>query len=241
MLTVDNVVTGYGKIVIVQGITIQVAPKELVTIIGPNGSGKSTLMKAIAGLLHVMRGKIEFEGKDITNRAPFTLAKEGMVFVPQLENVFPNLSIMENLEMGALPNRKERFADNFDRVTRLFPILRERKKTKAKKLSGGERQMLALGRALMAEPRLMLLDEPTAALSPILADEILRNIKRLKEEESISILLVEQNARKSLQISDRAYVLASGKMIIHGKASEVLGDPNIGRAFLGSMAHDPTK
>ena len=162
MLNVSNVESGYGKALILHGVSINVNEGELVTVIGPNGSGKSTLLKTISGLLKTQNGNISFDGKDITNTDASDLAKEGLGYVPQLENVFPNLSIIENLEMGALVNpKKENFDKNIVRVHKIFPILQEREKEKAKKLSGGERQMLALGRALMSDPKILLLDEPT--------------------------------------------------------------------------------
>jgi ABC-type branched-subunit amino acid transport system ATPase component len=232
MLEVKDVVSGYGQATICQGIDLEVKEGELVTVIGPNGSGKSTLLKTITGLVKALSGSIFFNSVDITNSNSDNLPKVGLGYVPQLENVFPSMTIKENLEMGALYNENN-FEKNEDLIANLFPVLAERKENKAKNLSGGERQMLALARALMGEPKMLLLDEPTAALSPVLAIEILDVVKKLTKELGIPILLVEQNARKSLQISDRAYILTTGKVFRTGKAREILDDPDIGKAFLG--------
>lgn len=235
MLEVKDVKSGYGKAMILHGISITVNAGELVTVIGPNGSGKSTLLKTIAGLLKTTQGDIFFNEKKITNFDPSELAKIGLGYVPQLENVFPNLTIIENLEMGFLINQdKKSFEKNLSRVYKIFPILEERKGEKAKKLSGGERQMLALGRALMSDPKLLLLDEPTAALSPVLVNEILEIVDVIKNQEKIPILLVEQNAKKSLAISNRAYILTSGQVYKEGDAKELLSDEDVGKAFLGA-------
>ena len=235
MLKVENVKSGYGKALILHGISIEVNAGELVTVIGPNGSGKSTLLKTIAGLLKTSEGDIFFNDQKITNQETSELAKIGLGYVPQLENVFPNLTIIENLEMGFLMNTDKRsFNKNLSRVYKIFPILEERMHEKAKKLSGGERQMLALGRALMSDPKLLLLDEPTAALSPVLVNEILEIVNIIKNEEKIPILLVEQNAKKSLAISNRAYILTSGQVYKEGKAQELLQDDSVGKAFLGA-------
>ena len=235
MLEVKNVKSGYGKALILHGITLEVNKGELVTVIGPNGSGKSTLLKTIAGLLKTYDGDIFFNDRKITNSETSDLAKQGLGYVPQLENVFPNLTISENIEMGFLMNPdKKSFHKNLDRVHKIFPILQERHKEKAKKLSGGERQMLALARALMSDPKMLLLDEPTAALSPVLVNEILEIVTIIKNDEKIPILLVEQNAKKSLAISDRAYILTSGQVYKEGQAQDLLKDEAIGRAFLGA-------
>lgn len=235
MLQVKNIKSGYDKALILHGISIEVNRGELVTVIGPNGSGKSTLLKTIVGLLHTSEGDIFLDERKITNINTSNLAKLGLGYVPQLENVFPNLTIMENLEMGFLMNpNRQNYDSNLDRVYKIFPILQERLHEKAKKLSGGERQMLALGRALMGEPKILLLDEPTAALSPVLVNEILEIVNLIKNQEKIPILLVEQNAKKSLAISDRAYILTSGKVYKEGMAKELLNDESIGKAFLGA-------
>ena len=233
MLKVERVVSGYGKAIICQGISIHVDDDELVTIIGPNGSGKTTLLKTICGLVPAYSGSVIFDNNEITKIDPSELPHIGLGYVPQLENVFPNLTIWENLEIGALWNL-EQFDDNLKRVFRIFPILKDRQNLKAKTLSGGERQMLALARALMGNPKMLLLDEPTAALSPVLAMEILEIVERLAKEEHIPILLVEQNAKKSLKISDRAYIFTNGKVFREGVAKEILADEKIGEAFLGA-------
>ncbi|MFX1255246.1 MAG: ABC transporter ATP-binding protein [Promethearchaeota archaeon] len=236
MLKIKNIISGYGKAVVVQGIDLEIHPQELVTIIGPNGSGKSTLLKSIAGLVRIFSGSIIYNDKEITGYPTSKMPSLGIGYVPQLNNVFPNLTIVENLEIASLFLDEEQFEEGLARVFRIFPILEERKNYRAKSLSGGERQMLALGRSLMTEPKILLLDEPTAALAPVLVNEILQIVKDLKEKENIAILLVEQNARKSLEMSDRTYILVAGRIFKTGKSSEILNDPDIGQAFLGLRA-----
>ncbi|MFX0093631.1 MAG: ABC transporter ATP-binding protein [Candidatus Hodarchaeota archaeon] len=233
MLKVQNIVSGYGKAVVVQGVDLEIQPQELVTIIGPNGSGKSTLLKSVAGLVRIFSGSINYKDKDITGNPTSKMPSLGIGYVPQLNNVFPNLTIMENLEIASLFLEAEQFEDGLARVFRIFPVLEERKNQRAKKLSGGERQMLAIGRSLMVKPDLLLLDEPTAALAPVLVTEILKIVLDLKEKENIAILLVEQNARKSLEISNRTYILVAGQIFKTGDSQEILNDPDIGQAFLG--------
>jgi ABC-type branched-subunit amino acid transport system ATPase component len=232
LLKVDSVTAGYGDTEILRNLSIRVEPQEVVSIIGPNGAGKSTLMKTIFGLLHPREGSVWFDGHDITQFAPYRIVRQGMCYVPQVANVFTTLTVEENLEMGAFPLGKADLTESKDRVYSMFPKLRQRRRQLAGKRSGGERQMVAMGSALMLNPKLLLLDEPTAALSPKLVDEIFERIARINEI-GISVLMVEQNARQSLSMADRGYVLASGENRHEGTGKELLEDPNVGRLYLG--------
>jgi neutral amino acid transport system ATP-binding protein len=223
LLTVESVFAGYiPGLDILQGTNLYVAPGELIAIIGPNGAGKSTLAKCICGLVPPHTGKVLFQGKNVAGLKPNEIVTLGMCYVPQISNVFRSLTVEENLEMGA-----------FVRSVPLGPIkLAERRKQQAGTLSGGERQMLAMGRAMMLEPKLLILDEPSAALSPILVDEIFAKIGEIKNN-GVSIILVEQNARKALAIADRGYVLDSGRDRYEGPGPELLNDPKVGALYLG--------
>ncbi len=238
VIETKNLVSGYGKLQIINGVDIVLNKGELVTIIGPNGSGKSTLIKTIIGLVPAWSGSIIVnEQVDITGKKPYDIISEGVPinYVPQVNNVFPTLSIEENLLLGSLPRRqdgKEAVYKDMEEIFRIFPRLKERKSQKAALLSGGERQMLALGRALMSNPEIILLDEPTAALAPVLADEIFEKILQLKDL-GLSILLVEQRATRALKISDRGYVLVSGEVAFSGTAKELIGNEKIGELYLG--------
>ena len=228
MLSVDNVVSGYGKMDIVQDVSIRVDQNEIVVIIGPNGCGKSTLLKTIFGFVKPTEGRVSFCGEDVTGVKPFDRVKKGMAYVPQTDNVFPTLSIMENLEMGGYISDGIDTADIFG----IFPVLREKKKEKASSLSGGEKQMLALGRALMTHPKLVLLDEPSAGLAPKMVEVLMNKIQEIKDGGS-SVLLIEQNVKSALRIADRGYILVMGKKVYEGDASEVLDHKEIGRLYLG--------
>jgi neutral amino acid transport system ATP-binding protein len=232
ILTVDQLVAGYVEgVPILQGVNFVLYPGELVTVIGANGAGKSTLAKTIFGLVPVRGGEITFAGKPIHGLKPEQIVRQGISYVPQVANVFPSLSILENLEMGAylyngdLKPRKQHIFD-------LFPRLYERRHQLAGTLSGGERQMLAMGRAMMLEPKLMILDEPSAALSPILVQDIFDLIQRINQTGT-SIVLVEQNARKALKIAHRGYVMDMGKERFTGSGEELLNDPKVAQLYLG--------
>ncbi|MFC3284578.1 ABC transporter ATP-binding protein [Litchfieldella rifensis] len=232
LLKAEGITAGYGDTDILHDVHLEVNDGEIVSLIGPNGAGKSTLMKAVFGLLHPRQGSIRFQDKEIAGRSPYDIVKEGMCYVPQVANVFVQLTAEENLEMGGylldegvLPERKER-------VYELFPKLRERRQQRVGKMSGGERQMVAIGSALMLEPALLLLDEPSAGLSPKLVDEIFDNIRHINEI-GLAVLMVEQNARKSLAMATRGYVLASGQNRVEGSGQELLDDPEVGRLYLG--------
>ncbi len=230
-LEIENLEAGYGPTLITRGISITVGVGEMVTIIGPNGSGKSTTIKSIFGLADVSGGSIRLHGDDITGERADRLIQMGVGYVPQAGNVFPTLTVRENVEMGAFTLRGDT-RGNMERVQELFPLLRERWKGLAGQLSGGQRQMLALARALVAEPTVLLLDEPTAGLAPQIVDQVLAQIGEINRS-GVSILLVEQNAIKALRHSDRAYVLARGRNFAEDSAESLLSNADIGRVFLG--------
>jgi neutral amino acid transport system ATP-binding protein len=233
LLTVEGVYAGYIKdLDILQGVNFKVHPGELVAIIGPNGAGKSTLAKTIFGLLTPHKGTIHFKGENIAGLKPNQIVQRGMCYVPQIANVFPSLSVDENLEMGAfvlntsLTSRKEK-------IFEMFPRLGERRHQRAGTLSGGERQQLAMGRALMLEPSLLLLDEPSAALSPQLVNGVFERIRQINDAGT-AIALVEQNAKKALEMADRGYVLDSGRDRFEGPGIDLLNDPHVGELYLGA-------
>ena len=233
VIETKNLVAGYGKMVILHGIDFYVTRQEIVTIVGPNGSGKSTLLKAILGIAKVIEGKVIYEGKDITNERLDKISRMGIGYVPQTNNVFTNLTVKENLEMGAyIIKSKKEVEKRMEEVLEIFPDLRGRLNQLAGSLSGGERQMLAMARALMTKPKVMLLDEPTAALSPKYVDMVMNKIKEIRDS-GVTIILVEQNARKGLEIADRGYVLVTGKVAYTGPAREILEHPEIGKLYLG--------
>lgn len=232
LLIVNQVVAGYIEGVdILQGVDLVLHRGELITVIGANGAGKSTLAKTIFGLVPVRSGEITFANQQITGWQPDQIVRQGMGYVPQIANVFPSLSVSENLDMGAYLARGN-VRDLKQRVYDTFPVLAKRHKQKAGTLSGGERQMLAMGRALMLEPTLLILDEPSAALSPILVQDIFDLIQRVNQTGT-AIILVEQNARKALAIANRGYVLDSGRDRFEGKGVDLLNDPKIAELYLG--------
>ncbi|MDQ3767047.1 MAG: ABC transporter ATP-binding protein [Actinomycetota bacterium] len=231
MLTVDNLVTGYGKNRIVKGVTMQVGEAEIVSLIGPNGAGKSTLMKAIFGMLPVWEGSIKLSGTQINGQRPERIVAAGIAYVPQIANVFESLTIMENLQVGAYLKPRA-LRERAQRMFELFPDLHKKRKQKAREMSGGQRQMLAFARALMMQPVVLLLDEPTAGLAPKVAEDIMNAIKDINRE-GVAILIVEQNARKALDASDRGYVLATGQNRFEGTAQEILDNTEISRLYLG--------
>jgi neutral amino acid transport system ATP-binding protein len=233
LLEVENVYAGYVQdLYILQGVNFRVSPGELVTVIGPNGAGKSTLAKTIFGLLTPKSGTIVFKGSNIAGLKSDRIVPLGMGYVPQIANVFPSLSIEENLEMGAFI-RTGTLKSLKEKIFMMFPRLGERKKQKAGTLSGGERQMLAMGRALMLEPDLLILDEPSAALSPMLVNDVFARIKAINENGT-AIILVEQNAKKALIMADRGYVLENGQDRIEGTGQELLNNPKVGELYLGA-------
>jgi len=232
LLEVENVVSGYGRTDVLHGVSISVERDEIVTIIGPNGAGKSTLFKTIMGYLIPSSGKILFSEEDVTQLKPNQKVEKGIAYVPQLDNTFPSLTILENLEMGAFSKDKQALQNGIKTAYDTFPILSERKNQRARTLSGGQRQMLAMSMALMTEPALLLLDEPSAGLSPKVAEEVFNQILSL-HQKGIGILIIEQDAHRSLNISDRGYVLALGQNHFDGSAVTILNDDQIREAFLG--------
>ena len=227
----ENMTGGYGGADIINSCTITVNRGEIVTILGPNGAGKSTAMKAMLGLLKLKTGKISIDGKDISKLTPQDRVKEGISFVPQSRNVFTGLTVQENLEMGAFL-REESLEEIIEEIFALFPILKEKKAQIVGELSGGQRQQVALGRALMTKPSVLMLDEPTAGVSPIVMDELFDHILKVKKT-NVAIIMVEQNAKQALSIADRGYVLVTGENKFSGTGKELLNDPEVRRSFLG--------
>ncbi len=225
---------GYGKMVIINGVSIYVDRGEVVALVGPNGSGKSTLLKTIYGVAKVFKGHVVFDNKDVTYVPPEAKTALGMGFVPQTDNVFPDLTVEENLEMGGYLLRDERkLREAMEVVYNIFPQLRDLRHVLAGALSGGQRKMVAVGRALMTMPKLLLMDEPTAGLAPKTALELLDKLMDIKRETNASILIVEQHARRALEISDRGYVLVSGRIAAEGSGRDILSRPDLQELFLG--------
>lgn len=231
VLEAREVVSGYGEVEILHGVSIRVEEEEIVTIIGPNGAGKSTLLKTVFGLLPCKRGKVFFGGEDVTGQSPQVMVRKGMCYVPQSDNVFPTLTVQENLEMGAFIRRDD-YRPKIEEVLALFPDVLERRHTRAGKLSGGQRQMLALARALMLDPRILLLDEPSASLAPNMVDLVFTKIQDINRS-GVAIVMVEQNARESLKLSHRGYVLAMGQNRLEGSGESLLNNEEMGKAYLG--------
>ena len=235
ILTAREVVAGYlPGVDILGGCNLDVAEGELVGVIGPNGAGKSTLLKAMFGLIPVRSGDVELRGEDITDQPAHARVSRGIGYVPQTENVFPRLTVEENLEMGLFLT-PQRWEERFEAIAELFPLLAQRRKQRAGSLSGGERQMLAMGRALMMDPEVLLLDEPSAGLSPVNQDEVFHRVRQINET-GVSIVMVEQNARRCLQICHRGYVLDQGKNAYTGTGDELLHDPKVIDLYLGTLA-----
>jgi ABC-type branched-subunit amino acid transport system ATPase component len=235
VLRADNLVAGYlPGVNILNGADLYCQENELVGIIGPNGAGKSTLLKALFGLVRISSGQVRLKDDDITNERADTLVTKGIGFVPQSNNVFPSLTIQENLEMGVY-QRPKSFRKRFEFVGELFPALIDRRSQRAGSLSGGERQMVAMGRALMMEPSVLLLDEPSAGLSPVLQDEVFVQTRRINRA-GVSVVMVEQNAKRCLQICDRGYVLDQGRNAYTASGRELINDPKVIELYLGTLA-----
>lgn len=234
LLSVRNLETYYGPIMAVRGVSLDVAEGSIVTVLGANGAGKTTVLKTISGVMEPEKGSVTFRGKDIQGREPDWIARNGMAHVPEGREVFPFLSVRENLVMGAYSrNDRNNVSTDLDLVFDYFPILRERADQQAGYLSGGQQQMLAIGRALMAKPKLMLLDEPSLGLSPILVKEIFAIIQRLNEEQGVTMLLVEQNANMALKTAHYGYVLELGRIVMDDKCSTLLESDDIKEFYLG--------
>ncbi len=236
MLSVKNLKIAYGGIQAVKGIDFEVNAGELVTLIGSNGAGKTTTMKALTGSLAVQSGEIEFMGQSITGRGAWDLVAQGLAMVPEGRGVFTRMTILENLQMGAYvvtgANAKAQVGDDVDKAFATFPRLKERKNQFAGTLSGGEQQMLAMARALMSRPKMLLLDEPSMGLSPLMVEKIFDVVREVRSQ-GVTVLLVEQNAKLALQIADRAYVMESGLITMSGAAKDLLDDPRVRAAYLG--------
>lgn len=231
LVDIKDVVGGYGGAPILNGVNIAIEQSDIGVIVGPNGAGKSTTLKALFGLVKVTSGSITFAGDEITNSLPDKLVPKGLSFVPQEKNVFTSMTVEENLEMGAF-TRRDDFSTTLDWVYDMFPVLLEKRHQKAGELSGGQRQMVAMGRALMSQPRLLLLDEPSAGLSPRYVLEIFEQIVKINKS-GVGILMVEQNARQALAFASRGFVLASGQNRFTGTGPELIADPEVAKSFLG--------
>jgi branched-chain amino acid transport system ATP-binding protein len=231
LIELKHVVGGYGGAPILNGVNMAIEASDIGVIVGPNGAGKSTTLKAIFGLLKVTGGTIDFGGENIANSLPDKLVPKGLSFVPQEKNVFTSMSVEENLEMGAF-TRRDDFKGTMDWVYQMFPVLAEKRRQPAGELSGGQRQMVAMGRALMSKPKLLMLDEPSAGLSPRYVIEIFETIVRVNKE-GVGILMVEQNARQALAFASKGFVLAQGQNRFTGTGAELIADPEVAKSFLG--------
>jgi branched-chain amino acid transport system ATP-binding protein len=231
IIEVKDVVGGYGGVPILNGVNIAIEQSDIGVIVGPNGAGKSTTLKAIFGLLRVSAGHVVFNGQEITNALPDKLVPQGLSFVPQEKNVFTSLTVEENLEMGAFIRRDD-ISDTLEEVFGMFPVLKEKRRQPAGELSGGQRQMVAMGRALMSKPKLLMLDEPSAGLSPRYVLEIFEKIVAVNKA-GVAILMVEQNARQALAFASRGFVLAQGQNRFTGTGHELIADPDVAKSFLG--------
>ena len=235
MLRIRNVSAGYAGIAVLHGVSLHVAQGETVCLVGANGAGKSTLLQVVSGLIRPFSGELRFEDADLTTLPPHRIVAAGLVQVPEARELFPSMTVRENLDLGAFALRRAAQAEiraNRSRLLELFPVLGQRLEQKAGTLSGGEQQMLAIARALMAKPRLLILDEPSLGLAPLVIKEIFRTLRDLRTE-GLTILLVEQNALAAMRISDRAYVLQAGRMLLSGTAEELQGNDDFRRAYLG--------
>jgi branched-chain amino acid transport system ATP-binding protein len=232
LLNVQGLKSGYGVVEVLRGVDLQVMPGELVALLGSNGAGKTTLNLTLSGLVAARGGQVGFDGQDITGLHSRQVVKHGLIQVPEGRKVFPNLSVHENLELGAFTRGRERKLQNLDKVYEIFPRLKERVAQLAGTLSGGEQQMLAIGRGLMAEPRLLILDEPSLGLSPLLVEELFGLISQLRSS-GLAILLVEQNVGQSLDIADRAYVMENGQIRFTGTPAQLLASDALRQAYLG--------
>lgn len=232
LLTIEGLRAGYGAVEVLRGVDLHIAPGELVALLGSNGAGKTTLNSVVSGLVPTWAGRVLFDGQDLTSAHYRRVVQAGLIQVPEGRKVFPNLSVLENLELGAFTRARERRAENLAHVFDTFPRLRERQTQLAGTMSGGEQQMLAIGRGLMAEPKLLILDEPSLGLSPLLVEEMFTLIEQLRAD-GLAVLLVEQNVVQSLAIADRAYVMENGSIRFSGTSAELLASDTLRQAYLG--------
>ncbi|MEO3999618.1 ABC transporter ATP-binding protein [Mesorhizobium sp. CAU 1732] len=238
MLELKNITGGYGRITILNGTSFEIPKASITTMIGPNGAGKSTVFKAVFGLLNIHSGQIVLEGEDVTHKSPAQMIARGVTYVPQGRNVVPQLSVFHNLELGGITSRDQaKVRRRIDEVMDQFPMLRERKDQKAVELSGGQQKQLEIARALLLDPKLMLIDEPSIGLSPNLVQEVFQTLIRLRDQ-GVTILMVEQNAKAALAMSDFGLVLELGQMRMHDRADKLLADPRVGQLFLGGHIED---
>jgi ABC-type branched-subunit amino acid transport system ATPase component len=232
ILQISDITAGYTEVDILHNVHLRVRSGEIVSVIGPNGAGKSTLLKTVFGILKPRRGKITLHDEDITSLKPNRIVRKGISYVPQVDNVFPSMTIQENLEMGAFI-RNDDYGQRLDEVYKLFPMMRERKRQKVGQLSGGQRQMVAMGRALMLDPQVLLLDEPSAGLAPLLVADIFERIKEINQT-GVALMIVEQNAREALKMADHGYVLAMGRNVLDDTGEALLANEEVGRLYLGA-------
>ena len=233
MLDVQNVSAAYGMVQILRDVSFQVKEKEIISIIGPNGAGKTTLVKTIMGLLHPQTGTIRFKDENIEKMHPYEIVKRGITMIPEGREIFPAMTIEENLRLGAYTvNGKDKVNESKERVYQIFPVLKKKQKALAQTLSGGEQQMLVICRSLMSNPQLLILDEPSLGLAPIIVEKVLDTVRQINEE-GVTVLLVEQNIHDSLNVADRGYVLEEGKIILEGKSRELLSNSHIKEVYLG--------
>ena len=233
MLELENVSSGYGKVQILWDVSFQIKEKEIVSIIGPNGAGKTTLVKTIMGLLSAKSGTVRFKGDAIEKLPPYEIVKKGLVMIPEGREIFPRMTVEENLLLGAYTIKdKSVVQDSKEKVYQIFPVLKKKEKAQAQTLSGGEQQMLVICRGLMSNPQLLILDEPSLGLAPIIVEKVLDTVAKINED-GVTILLVEQNIRDSLGVADRGYVLEEGKIILEGEGRELLSNSHIKEVYLG--------
>jgi branched-chain amino acid transport system ATP-binding protein len=232
MLVISGVHTFYGNIEALRGVDVEVNAGEIVTLIGANGAGKSTLLMTICGNPRAAEGSVVFEGEEITQKPTYEIIRSGIAQSPEGRRIFPRMSVMENLQMGATTAAPQFFEDDLKKVFHLFPILKERQDQRGGTLSGGEQQMLAIGRALMSRPRLLLLDEPSLGLAPMVVKQIFRVIKNINEQEDVTVFLVEQNAFHALRLAHRGYVMVNGRITLSGSGRELLANPEVRAAYL---------
>ncbi len=233
MLAVSEIYSGYGKLQILNGISLEARPGEITVIVGPNGSGKSTLLKSISGIATIFRGSVEIDGMPITNKSPTEIARSGVAYLPQTENVFTNLSVNENLRLAGYTLNGGEYPDRLAKSLELFPQLSKYLGTKTSNLSGGERQMVAMAMALVRRPSVIMFDEPTANLAPKVAAQVLDTVASITKNMNTTTLLVEQNARRALEMGDHAYLLVSGRRVFAGTCKELLEHKELGRLYLG--------